>query len=117
MISDPKTTPDSRVGRLLFAALVAAGAYYVQFRLFRTNGLLWSLALCSLVVPILDWRFPGERYVWSAFAAWPLRRDRLRQPATINRPQPATDNPQPVEVPHAPLPDSHSPVRVPVGVR
>ena len=48
MISDPKTTPDSRAGRLLFAALVAAGAWYVQFRLFRTNGLLWSLAACSL---------------------------------------------------------------------
>ena len=64
MISDPKTTPDSRTGRLLFAALVAAGAYYVQFRLFRTNGLLWSLALCSFVVPILDWRFPGQRYFW-----------------------------------------------------
>ena len=65
MISDPKTTPDSRTGRLLFAALVAAGAYYVQFRLFRTNGLLWSLALCSFVVPLLDWRFPGKRYVWT----------------------------------------------------
>ena len=44
MISDPKTTPDSRAGRVLFAALVAFGAWYVQFRLFRTNGLLWSLA-------------------------------------------------------------------------
>ena len=48
MISDPKTTPDSRAGRVLFAALVAFGAWYVQFRLFRTNGLLWSLAACSL---------------------------------------------------------------------
>ena len=25
MISDPKTTPDSRVGRILFGVLVAAG--------------------------------------------------------------------------------------------
>jgi hypothetical protein len=24
------------------------GAYVVQFKLFRTNGLLWSPALCSL---------------------------------------------------------------------
>ena len=38
MISDPRTTPDSRAGRFLFAALVAFGAWYVQFRLFRTNG-------------------------------------------------------------------------------
>ena len=44
MISDPRTTPDSRAGRLLFAALVAVGAAFVQFVLFRTNGLLWSLA-------------------------------------------------------------------------
>ena len=45
MISDPRTTPNSRAGRILFALLVACGAWYVQFRLFRTNGLLWSLAL------------------------------------------------------------------------
>src|SRR6185295_10000294 len=64
MISDPKTTPDSRAGRLLFGGLVAAGAWYVQFRLFRTNGLLWSLAACSLVVPLIDWLLPGSRYQW-----------------------------------------------------
>ena len=64
MISDPKTTPDSRAGRVLFAALVAYGAWYVQFRLFRTNGLLWSLAGLSLAVPLLDWLLPGTRYSW-----------------------------------------------------
>jgi Na+-transporting NADH:ubiquinone oxidoreductase subunit NqrB len=64
MISDPKTTPDSRAGRILFAALVAYGAWYVQFRLFRTNGLLWSLALWSCAVPLLDWLLPGRRYTW-----------------------------------------------------
>jgi Na+-transporting NADH:ubiquinone oxidoreductase subunit NqrB len=64
MISDPKTTPDSRAGRILFAALVAYGAWYVQFRLFRTNGLLWSLALFSMMVPLIDRLLPGRRYQW-----------------------------------------------------
>jgi Na+-transporting NADH:ubiquinone oxidoreductase subunit NqrB len=64
MISDPKTTPNSRAGRILFGALVAYGAWYVQFRLFRTNGLLWSLAACSLAVPIIDWLLPASRYAW-----------------------------------------------------
>src|SRR5215831_7981026 len=64
MISDPKTTPDSRIGRLLFATLVAFGAWYVQFRLFRTNGLLWSLAACSFLVPIINRVAPGSRYAW-----------------------------------------------------
>jgi Na+-transporting NADH:ubiquinone oxidoreductase subunit NqrB len=66
MISDPKTTPDSRAGRVLFAALVAVGAWYVQFRLFRTNGLLWSLAACSLLVPLIDRLLPGARYAWTS---------------------------------------------------
>ena len=66
MISDPKTTPDSRAGRVLFGGLVAAGAWYVQFRLFRTNGLLWSLAACSPAVPLIDRLLPGPRYRWEA---------------------------------------------------
>ena len=65
MISDPRTTPDSRLGRILFAWLVAFGAWYVQFRLFRTNGLLWSLALFSMTVPLIDWLLPGKRYEWT----------------------------------------------------
>jgi enediyne biosynthesis protein E5 len=65
MISDPRTTPNSRAGRVLFALLVAFGAWYVQFRLFRTNGLLWSLALFSAVVPLIDRLLPGRQYAWS----------------------------------------------------
>jgi Na+-transporting NADH:ubiquinone oxidoreductase subunit NqrB len=64
MISDPKTTPDSRAGRILFAFLVAAGAAYVQFGLYRTNGLLWSLAVCSVLTPIIDHLLPGTKYQW-----------------------------------------------------
>jgi hypothetical protein len=65
MISDPRTTPNTRVGRLLFASIVACGAWYVQFRMFRTNGLLWSLAACALLTPVIDWIFPGQRYEWT----------------------------------------------------
>ena len=64
MISDPKTTPDSRAGRVLFAFLVALGAAFVQFGLFLPNGLLWSLAFWSLSVPLLDRLLPGPRYAW-----------------------------------------------------
>jgi Na+-transporting NADH:ubiquinone oxidoreductase subunit NqrB len=64
MISDPRTTPDSRAGRLLFAALVALGGAYVQFRLFRTNGLLWALFAASLLVPVFDRLLPGPRHAW-----------------------------------------------------
>jgi len=69
MISDPRTTPDSRTGRIAFALLVALGAYYIQFRLFRTNALLWSLACAAPIVPLVDWLAPGHRYRWTALPA------------------------------------------------
>ncbi len=65
MISDPRTTPDSRSGRILFALLVALAALYVQFGLFRPNGPLWGLIACAPLVPLLDYLFPGSRYSWS----------------------------------------------------
>jgi Na+-transporting NADH:ubiquinone oxidoreductase subunit NqrB len=90
MISDPKTTPNSRAGRILFGLLVACGAWFVQFRLFRTNGPLWSLAFFSLLVPTIDLVLPGERYAWNV-APFPRKGEsyvslrRLLQVAPIPR--------------------------------
>jgi Na+-transporting NADH:ubiquinone oxidoreductase subunit NqrB len=82
MISDPKTTPDSRAGRVLFAACVAIGAWQVQFRLFRTNGLLWSLAACSMAVPFVDRLLPGDRYVWAGGARRAGKAEGTAEPGT-----------------------------------
>jgi Na+-transporting NADH:ubiquinone oxidoreductase subunit NqrB len=65
MISDPKTTPNSRAGRIFFTFLVAVAALFVQFVLWRPNGPLWGLIVCSPLVPLLDYLFPGVRYNWS----------------------------------------------------
>src|SRR5262249_50209281 len=68
LVSAAKDTPDLPEGGLLLAVLVALGAYVVQFMLFRTNGSLWSLAVCSLGVPLIDRLLPGPRYRWSVEA-------------------------------------------------
>ncbi len=65
MISDPKTTPNSRAGRIVFALLVALATLYVQFGLFRPSGPLWGLIACAPLVIALDWLFPGSRYQWA----------------------------------------------------
>ncbi|TKS61581.1 MAG: hypothetical protein EWM72_00329 [Nitrospira sp.] len=65
MISDPKTTPDTRTGRIIFALIVALAALYIQFGLFRPNGPLWGLIGCAPMVPLLDHLLPGSRYDWS----------------------------------------------------
>jgi len=69
MISDPKTTPDSRSGRIIYALLVALTAQYVQFGFFLLNGPLWGLIACAPLVPLLDRLFPGTRYEWGTPSA------------------------------------------------
>jgi len=82
MISDPKTTPDSRAGRILFAAIVAFGGWYINYRLFRTNGILWSLAAAAILVPIIDALLPAARYQWSR-AARGLATPPTKQPSNL----------------------------------
>lgn len=66
MISDPKTTPDSRVGRVIFAAIVAAVGWYLVFKTFRPTGVIFALALCSPLVPLLDRLLPARRHQWTS---------------------------------------------------
>lgn len=73
MISDPKTTPNSRVGRIVFALFVALGAGYVHFVLYQPNGLLWSLVSCAITTPLIDHVFPGGRYRWSPLFQFPKK--------------------------------------------
>jgi len=68
MISDPKTTPDSRTGRAVYAAAVAGLAFYLQHGLWKYNALIWALLLVSPLVPLIDWLFRGERYRWPGVA-------------------------------------------------
>ena len=69
MISDPKTTPDRRDMRLVFAALVAMLAAYLQFVLYRPEGLVLALFFLSPLVPVIDRVCPRERraprFQWS----------------------------------------------------
>ena len=65
MISDPKTIPDSRRGRVLLAALVAAASFYWQFGLYRYNGLFYALFLLTPLTGLIDRLWPGDEYEWT----------------------------------------------------
>lgn len=73
MISDPKTTPDSRAGRIVFAGLVAGVAYHLKFGMHVQAGLVHALVLCAPSVLLIDRWLPGRRYAWPGRAAGPAR--------------------------------------------
>jgi Na+-transporting NADH:ubiquinone oxidoreductase subunit NqrB len=64
MLSDPRTIPNARAGRILFAVLVALGGYVGRFEFYEPNALLYSLAAAALLVPAIDSWFPGRIYRW-----------------------------------------------------
>lgn len=64
MISDPRTTPNARVGRLVYAFGVAVIAVLIQWNLYRADGIIWALVLCAPLVPLMDRVFPGHPYTW-----------------------------------------------------
>ena len=72
MISDPKTTPNTAVGRVLYAALVASVAYTIQFIYYQPNGPIIALLMCAPVVPLIDALLRGRIYRWEHAAAHPI---------------------------------------------
>jgi len=73
MISDPKTTPNTAVGRIAFGSLVAAVAYTIQFVFYEPHGPVIALILCAPVVPLIDFLLRGEIYRWDRPAGTPIR--------------------------------------------
>ena len=73
MLSDPMTIPDHRGARVAYAVLVAAAAAYWQYVLFRPNAFVWSLLLCTPIVPLLNAGWRAQRFSWQAPGAPPDR--------------------------------------------
>jgi len=65
MISDPRSTPNARGGRIAFACLVALVAHFIQFRLFIPSAPLWALLIVSPLTPLLDVLWRGSRFEWA----------------------------------------------------
>lgn len=64
MISDPRTTPRARSGRIGFAAVVAAVGFALVFGAYQPNGLLVALFLAAPLVPLFDRWLPGPVFRW-----------------------------------------------------
>lgn len=64
MISDPRTTPNSFKGKLIFTSVVALFAIVWDGFLYNRNGLLLGLFFTSLMTPIINKKYSGEIYQW-----------------------------------------------------
>jgi Na+-transporting NADH:ubiquinone oxidoreductase subunit NqrB len=65
MISDPKTSPDARLARFLFALAVALLAHWLAFFMQMRPALYVALVALAPFNPILDQLFPATRFNWA----------------------------------------------------
>ncbi len=65
MLTDPRSTPDSRLGRLIFGAAVAALAHGLMFHWQMREGMFYALIAVSCLTPLIDRFIPGARFVWT----------------------------------------------------
>jgi Na+-transporting NADH:ubiquinone oxidoreductase subunit NqrB len=64
MISDPRTSPDSRLGRFIFAASVAALTHYMAFFMQMRPALYVALIALSPLILLIDRILPAQRFTW-----------------------------------------------------
>jgi len=74
MISDPKSTPDHPVGRIIFSFLVAVLAYFIKFHLYNPNALILALFFLSPLTLFIDKLLPAKRF------DWPVNNAKMRSP-------------------------------------
>jgi enediyne biosynthesis protein E5 len=65
MISDPRTTPDSRLGRFLFALAVALLAHYLAFFMQMRPSLYVALIVLSPITLLLNRMLPAKQFAWN----------------------------------------------------
>ena len=64
MISDPRTSPNSRLGRFAFAFAVAALGHYLAFYMQMRPALYFALIALSPLTPVIDRVLPAPRFAW-----------------------------------------------------
>ncbi len=65
MITDPRSTPDSRMGRFVFAASVAGLAAWLGWGPHVRGGMIYALAALAPLTILIDRILPAERFEWT----------------------------------------------------
>ncbi|HEY5771423.1 MAG TPA: DUF2330 domain-containing protein [Chitinophagaceae bacterium] len=64
MISDPRTSPNHPVARIIWAVLIAAVSFYLAAFKWKYNTIIWVLVAAAPLVPLLDKLFIAKTFEW-----------------------------------------------------
>ena len=64
MITDPKTTPNSRKARLIWAALLGLATFLLSTQMYIHTAPIWVLFFITPVTVLLDYYFKQKKFEW-----------------------------------------------------
>jgi enediyne biosynthesis protein E5 len=65
MITDPRTTPNHSLTRILWSAAIAAVAFYLSAFKFLNGAPIFVLIMAQPLVPLLDKLFKAKKFEWT----------------------------------------------------
>lgn len=66
MITDPMTTPNHRIGRILWIGLVSLLSFVLVTQFYFYSAPIWVLFFMSPLVPLVDRYWKAPKYVWAS---------------------------------------------------
>jgi Na+-transporting NADH:ubiquinone oxidoreductase subunit NqrB len=64
MLTDPRSIPNARLGRVVWAAAIAILTFVLQYTLYLPTAMFWALFCCSPLTLWLDEAWTAPRFTW-----------------------------------------------------
>lgn len=71
MITDPRTIPNSQIGRVIWAMTIAGLTFILRNQFFVSTAAFWALFALAPLSIVLDQIFPASRFSWEQSATTP----------------------------------------------
>lgn len=77
MITDPRTTPNHYMARIVWSAAIAAVAFYLSAFKFMNGAPIFVLVLAQPLVPLLDRLFKAKKFEWGSSKKYTPQEERF----------------------------------------
>lgn len=64
MVTDPRTIPNARNGRLIWAIAIAVLTFILRNVFFVPTAVFWALFALAPLTLLIDWVLPSDRFIW-----------------------------------------------------
>jgi len=64
MVTDPRSIPNARIGRLIWAVCIAVVTYILRNEFYLSTAVLWALFALAPLTVIFDTLWQGKMFVW-----------------------------------------------------